>query len=521
MSESATRVFVSYRRNDSPGHAGRIRDALVARYGERSVFYDLASVQGGANYAEVIEKAIAESTVVLAIVGPRWRRVGWVRSILGQNDWVSTELNLAGSLRKPVLPVMVNGATAASLSKLPDTLSYLSSINAFLVRDESWDSDVRHLVDQAPTARSMYPSVPAATPRSGGRRLLWIPAALVVAASVVMAIDTYWNRGASSSSAPDGTVSSDVVHDPGPAAPDGSNTPGALPEAAAKPPTPSSFVGSIVQSGDVVGVAFSRDGRWIATAGGNSRTMRLWDAGTGTIVKPLGGDSVVAAVAFSRDSSRVATDAAVFDIDTGERLFRLANGGYAVAFSPDGKFVANASGYTPSLGTRLFDYATGALIKQISDEYASALAFNHDGTLVAAATGSLAKGVRVWKVADYSLVRTLEGPSGAVAFSDDGKYVATAGGGTVRVFRAATGEALRDIPGQSVVFSPDGRVLATIGENRRVRLYDPANGDPIKTLDVYANSLAFSPDGKRIVTAGPDNSLQVTAVDSASTGGSL
>jgi WD40 repeat protein len=249
--------------------------------------------------------------------------------------------------------------------------------------------------------------------------------------------------------------------------------------------------------------------------------MRLWDAGTGTIVKPFVVDSVVAAVAFSRDSSLVATDAAVFDIDTGERLFRLANGGYAVAFSPDGKFVANASGFTPSLGTRIFDYATGELVKQISDEYASALAFNHDGTLLAAATGYLAKGVRVWSVANYSLVRTLAGPSEAVAFSDDGKYVATAGGGIVRVFRAATGEALRDIPGQSVAFSPDSRVLATTGENRRVRLYDPANGDPIKTLDVYATSLAFSPDGKRIVTAGPDNTLQVTAVDSASDGGSL
>jgi len=169
MSESATRVFVSYRRNDSPGHAGRIRDALVAQYGERSVFYDLASVEGGANFADVIEKAVAESTVVLAIVGPRWRRVGWVRSVFGLKDWVSTELNLAGRLHKPVLPVMVNGATARSLSNLPDTLSYLSSINAFLVRDESWDSDVRQLLNQTPAARPTYLQVPEATRRSGWR----------------------------------------------------------------------------------------------------------------------------------------------------------------------------------------------------------------------------------------------------------------------------------------------------------------------------------------------------------------
>jgi WD40 repeat protein len=242
--------------------------------------------------------------------------------------------------------------------------------------------------------------------------------------------------------------------------------------------------------------------------------MTLWDAATGTRVKPFAGDSVVTAVAFSRDGRRVATDAAVFEIDSGER-YRLANGGYAVAFSPDGKFVANASGYSPSLGVRIFDQATGVLVKQISDEYASAVAFNHDGTLVAAASGYLAKGVHVWSVANYSLVTTLPGPSEAVAFSADGKYLATVGGGTVRVFRAATREALHDIPGQSVAFSADSRILATTGENRRVRLYNPANGDPIETLDVYASMLAFSPDGKRIVTASPDGSLQVTAVASA------
>jgi WD40 repeat protein len=224
------------------------------------------------------------------------------------------------------------------------------------------------------------------------------------------------------------------------------------------------------------------------------------------------GESVVSSVAFSGDGTRLATDSALFDVATGERIARLG-GGYDVAFSPDGRFLATASGYQPSLGTRLFDQRTGAQIRQISEEYSPSLSFSYDGNLLATATGYLAKGVRLWNLENHELARTLDGPSAYVAFSPDGRYVATAGDGTVSLFRPSTGEHLRDIKGNIVAFSPDGRVLATVGDDRRVRLHDPANGNPIRTLEnVYANELVFSPDGERIGTVGPDKSIQVSKV---------
>jgi WD40 repeat protein len=240
-------------------------------------------------------------------------------------------------------------------------------------------------------------------------------------------------------------------------------------------------------------------------------TRRLWNANTGKQQGQLVGDSVVSSVAFSSDGTRLATDSTLFDVASGERLARLS-AGYAVAFSKDGRFLATASGYQPSQGIKLFDQKTGTLIRALSNEYSPSLAFSHDSKLLATATGTLKKGARVWTLENYELVRTLDGPSNRVAFSPDGKYLATAGDGTVRLFRPSTGERLRDINGSLVAFSPDGSILATVGEDRRVRLYEPATGDPIRTLNVYAIELAFSPDGERIATVGPDMSINVSAV---------
>jgi WD40 repeat protein len=60
----------------------------------------------------------------------------------------------------------------------------------------------------------------------------------------------------------------------------------------------------------------------------------------------------------------------------------------------------------------LFDQGTGKQIRRISGEYALSLAFSRDSKLLATATGYLGKGVRLWSLEDFVLVRTLEGPSG-------------------------------------------------------------------------------------------------------------
>jgi DNA-binding beta-propeller fold protein YncE len=122
-----------------------------------------------------------------------------------------------------------------------------------------------------------------------------------------------------------------------------------------------------------------------------------------------------------------------------------------------------------------------------------------------------------------SVVRTLTGHKGwflpgvrAVAFSSDGRLLATGGDDkTVRLWDPATGEHLRALTGHTgmlwgVAFSPDGRLLASGDNDKTVRLWDPATGEHLRTLTGHTGTVygvAFSPDGRLLATSGGDARL--------------
>jgi WD40 repeat protein len=492
-------VFICYRREDAGGFAGRLHRDL-ARALQCEVFIDIDSIKGGDDFVAAISNRMARCSTVLVLVGTKWltatdRRGS--RRLDDPNDFVRQEIE--ESLRNPrllVVPVLLDGVAFPDTKDLPDAIRPLARRNAVELTNKRWDYDVAELLKLLPEPSKRRWHVPALSAAAAvlGSTLIW-----------------FWavNRPVRPPAGSDGTsaaaagttrgTSAEAVESP----PAGSKAP---PPAGAREP----FVGPIAVNGGVSGIAFNPDGTHIATAGGNNHTLILWSALTGHQVRSFAGDSIVSAVAFSRDGKHVATDSTLYDVSTGERIASIGRGAYDVAFSPDGRFIATASGYSPSLGTRLYDQTTGQEIVQLSNEYASRTAFSHDGKLLAAATGYLRKGVRIWNVDDRALARTLEGPSDDVSFSPDGRFVATVGDGIVSLFRPATGEHLRNISGRSAVFSPDGRILAIIGEDRHVQLWDPSNGNPIRTLqDVYAKELVFSPDGERIVTLAPDNSVRI------------
>src|SRR5262249_57698533 len=68
----AGRIFINYRRTDSIGTAGRLRDRLARELGRRNVFMDVDSIPAGVDFARYLESQVGACRVFLAVIGPNW-----------------------------------------------------------------------------------------------------------------------------------------------------------------------------------------------------------------------------------------------------------------------------------------------------------------------------------------------------------------------------------------------------------------------------------------------------------------
>jgi hypothetical protein len=182
------RVFLSYRREDAAGQAGRLHDDLADRLGPRSVFQDVAGIAPGERYVPAIERAIAEADVVLAVMGRRWASVaddaGRPR-LHATDDLVRHELETALASGRRVIPVLVDRGTLPARAAIPESLAALLDLNAVELRDEAWAADMDRLgaVLGAPQRRG----------RARRRRsVLAVAAAGTAAVAVLLVVLSVW-----------------------------------------------------------------------------------------------------------------------------------------------------------------------------------------------------------------------------------------------------------------------------------------------------------------------------------------
>jgi hypothetical protein len=142
-------IFISYRRGDASGYAGRLRESLDRRLGAGQVFRDVDTIQPGQDFVEVIETRVGECRALLALIGQEWLAAADAagnRRLSLAGDFVTLEI--ASALKRPdvlVVPVLVEGARMPEADELPELIRRLAYRQAMAVRDETWDEDIDRL----------------------------------------------------------------------------------------------------------------------------------------------------------------------------------------------------------------------------------------------------------------------------------------------------------------------------------------------------------------------------------------
>jgi WD40 repeat protein len=280
-------------------------------------------------------------------------------------------------------------------------------------------------------------------------------------------------------------------------------------------------------------VAFSPDGK-TALSGSEDRTLKLWDIGTGKMIRTFEGHAgYVYSVAFSPDGKMALSGSSggtlkLWDISTGEensiskeiytfksysaRSVRV----YYVAFSPDGKMaLLGSSDNTVSL----WDISAGKEISSIGEEeddsYVQSVAFSPDGKMALLGIGdgtlrlwNIGKGIRVFEGHDDSCVYS-------VAFSPDGKTALSGSNDeALKLWDINTGQEIRTFKGHagyvvSVAFSPDGKTVLSGSSDSTIKLWDISTGREIRSFfggdDSSVRSVTFSPNGRMVMVLSDSN----------------
>jgi TIR domain len=143
-------VFISYRREDSAAHAGRVYDRLASHLGEQQVFRDIDTLAPGVEFAAVIRERIRACDALVAIIGPNWVTLANAqgqRRLDDPKDLVKAEIAEALWQDKLVIPALVGSAAMPREGDLPHEIAALAQRNAIEISERHFDQDLQQLAD--------------------------------------------------------------------------------------------------------------------------------------------------------------------------------------------------------------------------------------------------------------------------------------------------------------------------------------------------------------------------------------
>jgi hypothetical protein len=142
-------LFISYRREDSEGWAGRVAEQLQAAFDEWTVFFDYDSIVPASKWNRVIETAIKDCRLLLVIIGPRWVSIADANGqprLHAPDDLVRFELTVALKRHIPILPLLVGKASLPMYADLPEELQGLLDHQAIELPAQYWKQAIDELV---------------------------------------------------------------------------------------------------------------------------------------------------------------------------------------------------------------------------------------------------------------------------------------------------------------------------------------------------------------------------------------
>jgi TIR domain len=145
----ASRIFMSYRREETAYPAGWLYDRLVGHFGRSQVFKDVDSIELGDDFVEVITGAVASCDVLLALIGDRWLTITDTdgrRRLDNANDFVRLEIEAALARDVRVIPVLVEGARMPNADELPASMAKLVRRQALELSPSRFDFDTQRLL---------------------------------------------------------------------------------------------------------------------------------------------------------------------------------------------------------------------------------------------------------------------------------------------------------------------------------------------------------------------------------------